>query len=439
MSSAPLPGNKFAGTNLHNSIRGTLASLSDSHETARYQRDTNELGRAIRNPYETNLSGITLDFLVMGQTSDPEIQRKIQRIQTSKTIPTDLKDYFLHEDTLLMRHRAYGHRVVLSTSMLPRVGASIHSCGHLSLKKLMKVMARFYTMPPRSRQVLQTIVRSCYSCTVFKALQHPDFKAGLAHRGTHFLDHLVADHIILRHSFHSLGKRVTAIFTVLDTYSHFLWTFPQTNASTSCVLRDLLHIRLAFGPIGSLTVDNGGAFISNEFKKFAKNNNLKVFHTLPMSSTGAAIIENMNRQVRDNLAMRMNDHGDNLDQALADTTLFLNSKPRREQTISPFNIVFQADKFQVVDVGTDMRTLINNEMEQLNATTEKQAQPEENIRAGDLIVLRNARHTFPDKQKPKYDFKLYRVVQTNSHHIIYRDTYNKDAPTRESHIKYARR
>ena len=337
----PLPGEEFRENNLHNSVIKNVDALKLSRRVKVHRIDSTTpvpAARKLRNPFDENLTGITRTFLLEGQARDQSIRNKIQTLQTVEKVPPELTKFKLLNGVMLCREGIAGDRIILSDEMLPKVGAAFHACGHISMRKLNRTVQKFFVLPSQGKQIIDNIVRCCHFCQMYKSLQFHDYKDGKPVRGLKPMQHLVIDHIILNKPYYTFGKPVKCILSVVDTFSGFTWAFTQTGATTSNVIRDLLTIRSSFGPFQSITVDNGTAFTSKTFCEFAQENNVKIYHTLPYSSSGAGIVENKNRQLRDNLAIRMRESGTRIDSALATVVFFLNNNLRKDSTSYRFTI-----------------------------------------------------------------------------------------------------
>ena len=438
-----LPGDDFQEKNLHNSVIRNVEVLKTIQKTKSHEINAMTAippGKSMTNPYDQNLTGITSSFLLSGQAADEKIKQKITRLQTLDKTPKDLVNYSLENGVLLLKNDSLGPKIVLSETMLPKVGAAFHACGHLGMKKLTKTVAKFFTIPTAGKHVLEEIVRTCHYCQMYKALQVHDYRDGKPWRGTRAMQHLVADHIVLSKPYYTIGKPVRVIFTVMDTFSGFVWAFPQTGATTSNVIRDLLCIKSSFGPFESITMDNGAAFISQAFNEFADLNNFKVFHTLPYSSGGAGLIENKNRQIRDSLAIRMAERDAKIDTALSDTTFFLNNTLRKDAKVTtPYSIMFRRDGLQCKNgLGKNMHEQIEKELQRINRINVAEKK-KIIIKEGDLVVLRMPHKMFPDKQRAKYDEKLYRVIKRRGHQLVLQNAYDRTANLKECHVKFAKR
>ena len=170
--------------------------------------------------------------------------------------------------------------------MCARILVQLHFLGHLSIKKLAKVFSRYFSTNSNIQKLAKAVVKSCHRCLRFKSLQHHDYRDGRTHRGKEPLEHLVFDHIVLSKHYYAIGKQINYIFSVCDTFSGFLFTFPQTSINNAAVIRDLLSIKAIFGFASnmSLTCDNSTSFKSNEMTKFYETNGLKIHYCLLYTS-----------------------------------------------------------------------------------------------------------------------------------------------------------
>jgi len=443
-----LPDEVLYEKNLHNAILSEAPGLTSCVSRARYDNEADEnfpeipsgkngIASVNRDPMEP----ITFDWLVQMQGNSTVITQQIKALKKGQA-PKHLQKYSLNKGELLTSPGPLGPRVRCSKEMCARILVQLHFLGHLSIKKLAKVFSRYFSTNSNIQKLAKAVVKSCHRCLRFKSLQHHDYKDGRTHRGKEPLEHLVFDHIVLSKHYYANGKQINYIFSVCDTFSGFLFTFPQTSINNAAVIRDLLSIKAIFGFASnmSLTCDNSTSFKSNEMTKFYETNGLKIHYVLPYGSKGAGIIENRNRQIRQTLALEMEDDK-NFIQALADATNYLNKRPTSDSLLSPYELFHGKSKFSFLNEKEDrlVNDAIANEQYRLSKLEKTNVQPRQEIREGDYILVK-ATFTGPvDKQDGKYLNQTFKVVRRDGHRIRYASLDDQDKSVYECHVKYVRK
>ena len=385
---------------------------------------------------------LTLDFLNELQMRDHTMSQQIKTLQSNDYIPKHLRKYSLREGRILVGPGPLGDRIRCTKEMVARILVQLHLLGHLSIKKVIKVFSRYFSTGSNIREIAKSVVKACHRCNRFKPLQHHDYVQGRVHRGSEPLSHLVMDHIVMQKTYFANGKAIKYILSVCDTFSGFIFAFPQTNITNASVKRDLLSIKAIFGfhPQMSITCDNSTSFKSTEMTDFFEQNGIHVHYVLPYSSQSAGIIENRNRQIRQILALEMNDDK-HFTNALANAIYYLNIRPTASSILSPYELFFGKAKFSFLNFNKDklVENAIANEQYLIYTTNPKPSAPREHIIPGDMIRIRASFTGVVDKQDEKYLDKIYEVVKRKPHQITYRDPEDVEGKLFECHIKYVKK
>jgi len=167
-----------------------------------------------------------------------------------------------------------------------------------------------------------------------------------------------------------------------------------------------------------LRTDNGGQYVSVEFKKYCETNGIDLITTPPYWPQANGEVENMNRSLVKLLKIaHVNDK--NYRHEIQKFILMYNVTPHGTTGSPPSELMFNRtirDKIPGVqdivgEVGESEerdRDFINKEKGKEVADKTRRA-TESKIQLGDKLVLKNV--TFPSKLTPNFDTTVYEVIQ----------------------------
>ncbi len=92
------------------------------------------------------------------------------------------------------------------------------------------------------------------------------------------------------------------VLTVVDHYSRFVTFFPLKTKHTHNIIEHMWQYVADYGPPSNIVMDNGGKFISKDFRDFCTRHSITACYTTPYHPQGNGITERMHRTLKSVLA-----------------------------------------------------------------------------------------------------------------------------------------
>ena len=139
-------------------------------------------------------------------------------------------------------------------------------------------------------------------------------------------------------------RGVNALLTLKDTYSRWFEAFPVSNCNTNTVIEKLTtEIFPRFGYPEHVHLDNGSAFASFKFRKFAKDLKIKLTYSPPYSAQSNSV-ERTHRDLKARIRSALAEAGPDSNKTWLDVlpqVLFqIRTTTNRVTRMSPFEVLF---------------------------------------------------------------------------------------------------
>jgi hypothetical protein len=213
---------------------------------------------------------------------------------TDKTFRRIARRYYVHDGILFWKNKEGLKKVIFTLKDLHKILSDLHeNSGHLGFKSVWKIVKeRFYR--PHLYQEVEHYVNSCVQCQEFR-IRKPNYKftgkeyiSGIFNTwGGDFLGPLPVS---------AKGNRYICVFVEYLTGYIFAEAVPdQTSVSALKILRNLISL---FGVPLRLTLDQGSAFIADNFKSFCSLKSIEPNYVLSYQPEWNGLAENANSLIR---------------------------------------------------------------------------------------------------------------------------------------------
>lgn len=306
-----------------------------------------------------------------------------------------------------------GNRIVMPEKLRVRTLDLAHE-GHPGMTK-MKQRIRAKVWWPKIDSEVEAYVKRCHGCTMVAAPPPPEPlrrtelpNAPWEHIAMDFLGPLPSGNNLL---------------VVVDYFSRFIEVEIMTKIDSAETIKRLRPIFARFGYPISITADNGRQFISDEFKTYCTENNIKLIHTTPYWPQQNGEVERQNRSLLKRLIISQND-GSDWKKELQKYLQMYRSTPHATTLKTPSELMFGRtirDKlpsiFQPMEQNEELRDRDKQSKEKGKIYTDdkRNSKPNE-IKKGDEVWIRKEVKT--NKLAPKFDPVSYDVVERKGSEIV---------------------
>ncbi|GFW33425.1 transposon Ty3-I Gag-Pol polyprotein [Trichonephila clavipes] len=291
--------------------------------------------------------------------SSHDITQKIKEVQnkdefisqlksTIKITPSD--EYFLKNEILYKLHKN-SELLVVPEMMQREIVLHAHAQGHFASKKTESIVSQEFYIP-RLTKIVQDVITNCVPCILSSR------KAG---------------------PLPSTKKCYKHLFTVIDSFSKFVWIYPVKSTSTKDALDKLILQQTIFGNPSKIITDKGSAFTSTEFQKFCQEESIEHVQI----TTG---VPRGNGQIEQDLQ-----------------TKHLLEDELSEQFINKRETLRNEAKENILRLQAENKKQYN-----------KHRKPAYNYKPGDTVAIQRTQFGTGLKLRPKY-FGPYEVTKVNKH------------------------
>ncbi|GFX34356.1 transposon Tf2-6 polyprotein [Trichonephila clavipes] len=190
---------------------------------------------------------------------------------TIKITPSD--EYFLKNEILYKLHKN-SELLVVPEMMQREIVLHAHAQGHFASKRTESIVSQEFYIP-RLTKIVQDVITNCVPCIL--SSRKAGKQEGFLHpipKGDQPLDCYHCDFL---GPLPSTKKCYKHLFTVIDSFSKFVWIYPVKSTSTKDALDKLILQQTIFGNPSKIITDKGSAFTSTEFQNFVRKNQLNTF------------------------------------------------------------------------------------------------------------------------------------------------------------------
>ncbi|GFU41725.1 hypothetical protein TNCV_1076201 [Trichonephila clavipes] len=233
----------------------------------------------------------------------------------------------------------------------------------------------------------------------------------------------------------STKKCYKHLFTVIDSFSKFVWIYPVKSTSTKDALDKLILQQTIFGNPSKIITDKGSAFTSTEFQKFCQEESIEHVQITTGVPRGNGQIERMHETVIPVLTKLTIEEPEKWFKHVHRLQRIMNSTTTRSTKFTPFEVLIgvkmkQKEDLQIKHLLEDKlseqfinkrETLRNEDKEnilRLQAENKKQynkhRKPAYNYKPGDTVAIQRTQFGTGLKLRPKY-FGPYEVTKVNKH------------------------
>ncbi|XP_055904314.1 uncharacterized protein K02A2.6-like [Eupeodes corollae] len=215
------------------------------------------------------------------------------------------------------------------------------------------------------------------------------------------------------------------VFAVIDYYSRYHELKFIKKITSSAIIEMLEELFSRLGYPESIKADNGRQFVSQEFKNYCENNNIKLITSPPYWPQANGEIENLNRSILKRLQMA-NTKGLDYKKEILKFILMYNVTPHGTTGKAPSELLFNRvirDKIpSIQDVPGDVLDSETRDLDSINKEKGKQradivrGAKSCDVNVGDKVVLKNV--VFPNKLTPQFGPEMYEVIQREGSDVV---------------------
>lgn len=256
--------------------------------------------------------------------------------------PADKEECLIHKEYELKHGRIYrktseGLKWVVPKSARHTVTNYFHDqAGHLAVDKTISQIQQHYWFP-RLRKYVTRYIRCCLNCLYNKNSGGP--QPGFLHciqKEPTPMDTLHIDHL---GPFVKSKQGNMYLIVSVDAFTKYVFMKAVKNTKSSPVIHFLKEIFNTFGVPRRIICDQGTAFTSKEFKKYATEIGVKVVYNATGTPRANGQVERYNRTVLSALAAST-DEEDTWDQNIPRIRLGINSSTNKATNKSPHEMIF---------------------------------------------------------------------------------------------------
>ncbi|GFX90852.1 transposon Tf2-9 polyprotein [Trichonephila clavipes] len=323
---------------------------------------------------------------------------------TIKITPSD--EYFLKNEILYKLHKN-SELLVVPEMMQREIVLHAHAQGHFASKKTESIVSKEFYIP-RLTKIVQDVITNCVPCILSSR------KAG---------------------PLPSTKKCYKHLFTVINSFSKFVWIYPVKSTSTKDALDKLILQQTIFGNPSKIITDKGSAFTSTEFQKFCQEESIEHVQITTGVPRGNGQIERMHETIIPVLTKLTIEEPEKWFKHVHRLQRIMNSTTTRSTKFTPFEVLIGVKMKQKEDLQIkhlleeelgekfiNKRETLRNEAKEnilrLQAENKKQynkhRKPAYNYKPGDTVAIQRTQFGTGLKLRPKY-FGPYEVTKVNKH------------------------
>ncbi|GFT70022.1 retrovirus-related Pol polyprotein from transposon 297 [Trichonephila clavipes] len=286
---------------------------------------------------------------------------------------------------------------------------------------------------PRLTKIVQDVITNCVPCIL--SSRKAGKQEGFLHpipKGDQPLDCYHCDFL---GPLPSTKKCYKHLFTVIDSFSKFVWIYPVKSTSTKDALDKLILQQTIFGNPSKIITDKGSAFTSTEFQKFCQEESIEHVQITTGVPRGNGQIERMHETIIPVLTKLTIEEPEKWFKHVHRLQRIMNSTTTRSTKFTPFEVLIgvkmkQKEDLQIKHLLEDelseqfinKRETLRNEAKEnilrLQAENKKQynkhRKPAYNYKPGDTVAIQRTQFGTGLKLRPKY-FGPYEVTKVNKH------------------------
>ncbi|XP_038221597.1 uncharacterized protein K02A2.6-like [Zerene cesonia] len=299
-----------------------------------------------------------------------------------------------------------GTKIVIPIQLRRLVLDAAHE-GHPGIVA-MKLRLRAKVWWPNYDKDVENLVRSCKGCTLVSA-PNPPHPLKRRELPTQSWVDIAID---------LLGPLPSGdyLFVVIDYYSRYKEIKACRDISSQEMIRLLKDIFSRLGHPVSITSDNGKQFVSADFRAYCRENDIKLFNSIPYWPQQNGEVERQNRDIIKRLKICQVEKKC-WKEALIEYLTMYNSTPHSVTGKTPAELFFQRkfrDKIPMIDIAEqsfgdeDMRDKDKERKEKGREYTDKKRRARNiDIEVGDKVYVKNANKT--NKLSPNFDSTKHTV------------------------------
>ena len=216
-----------------------------------------------------------------------------------------------------------------------------------------------------------------------------------------YIDEIYSCDLVDMQKYSRMNKGYKYIFTNIDIFSKYSWSFPIKSKKISDIKPCFQKIFKERKP-KFIWSDKESSFFSNEMLKFFEDNNVKIYHTY--SNLKAVVIERFNRSLRE---LMMKEFVKN------NNTIWYNILPKLIKKYN--NRYHRTIKMKPIDVNKTNEKHIKNTVYNYNITNKKPK-----FKINDIVRISLKRRELFDKPTGniKWSEELFRIYKINKSNVI---------------------
>ncbi|CAH2107517.1 unnamed protein product [Euphydryas editha] len=274
---------------------------------------------------------ISMQEIIKESETDNEITRVRNGIfnnqwdESIKCYKTFSEELCFYENILLR-----GNKIVIPQNLRKQVLHAAHE-GHPGIVA-MKGRLRSKVWWPRIDKDVEVMVKSCKSCTLVSL---PNPPAPMKRRELPYEPWIDI-------AIDLLGPLPNNdyILVIIDYYSRYKEVKITRTITSSQIIKILKELFSRLGYPQSITADNGRQFVSEEFKTFCEDCNIKLFSTVPYWPQMNGEVERQNRDILKRLRIGASEKR-NMRETLYEYLMMYNSTPHSVTGKSPSELFFK--------------------------------------------------------------------------------------------------
>lgn len=306
-----------------------------------------------------------------------------------------------------------GTRIVIPKLLRPTVLKLAHE-GHPGMT-VMKRRLRAKVWWPKIDTDAENVVKKCRGCILVST---PDAPEPLKRKELPFApwQHIAVDY---------LGPLPTGhyLFVVVDYYSRYIEVEIMTKIDSNETIKCLRIMFARFGLPFSITADNGSQFISEEFKIFCEEMNIRLISTTPYWPQQNGEVERQNRSLLKRLVISQNTNRDWKDD-LQNYLLMYRATSHSITGKSPAMLMFNReirDKLPQIDQPLERDEEVfdldkENKEKGKMYTDERRRAKDSDITVGDDVVLKVQKKL--NKLSPNFGPEQFTVIERNGSEVL---------------------
>ncbi|KAJ8735710.1 hypothetical protein PYW07_007330 [Mythimna separata] len=286
---------------------------------------------------------VSLSDIERCSNEDLEIQKVKEGVNERKW-DAAVKCYKLIENELCFHEGILlrGTKIVIPKVLRDRVLSAAHE-GHPGIVA-MKARLRTKVWWPRYDQDVERMVKSCKGCTLVSV---PNAPHPLKRRE-------LPSHPWVDIAIDLLGPLPSNdyLLVVVDYYSRYQEIKICRDISSKEMIKLLREVFSRLGYPVSLMADNGKQFVSEQFKSFCKENDIKLYHSVPYWPQQNGEVERQNRSILKRLRICQAENKIHWRESLVDYLTMYNNTPHTVTGKTPAELFFQRkirDKIPMID------------------------------------------------------------------------------------------